>query len=241
MCSHLVKIFCVNFQTMGRSTGDDMILSYNDVVLRRSDLDILSGPHFLNDRIIEFYFSYLSSCYPSDNILLVPPSISFWLQNCSDEDSYNAFVEPLNLPAKDLVIFPVNNNDDVTKAEAGSHWSLLVYYRTANVFVHHDSCRGLNHACSKKLYTSVAKFMVNLDSDVKYQEGQSSPQQQNGYDCGLFVAAIARTICSWYTSSERVNRERIWISDVKEQVTPTTVSKMRNEILSLIKELMSVS
>ncbi|XP_056682343.1 NEDD8-specific protease 1 isoform X1 [Spinacia oleracea] len=232
--------FCSSLKKMERSTKDDMILSYSDVVLRRSDLDILSGPHFLNDRIIEFYLSYISSCYPSDNILLVPPSIAFWLQNCSDEESYKAFVEPLNLAAKDLVIFPVNNNDDVTKAEAGSHWSLLVFYRTSNMFVHHDSCRGLNLACSQKLYTSVVKFVGNLDSDVKFMEDHSSPQQQNGYDCGLFVIVIATVICSWYTSSDCVDGEHIWFSCVKEQVTPTTVSKMRNQILSLIKGLMFV-
>lgn len=226
---------------MERSARDDMILSYNDVVLRRSDLDILSGPHFLNDRIIEFYLSFLSSCYPSDDIYLVPPSIAFWLQNCSDEDTFKAFVEPLNLPSKNLVIFPVNDNDDVTIAEAGSHWSLLVFYRPANVFVPHDSFRGLNRACSKKLYKSVAKFMGNLDANVQYLEDQSSPQQSNGYDCGLFLLAIARVICSWYTSSNRVDGEQLWFSDVKEQVTPATISTMRNEILSLIKGLMSVN
>ncbi|KAL7201891.1 hypothetical protein ACSBR1_033562 [Camellia fascicularis] len=49
---------------MRKSAADEKILSYNDVVLRRSDLDILSGPYFLNDRIIEFYFSYLHVILP---------------------------------------------------------------------------------------------------------------------------------------------------------------------------------
>ena len=71
-----------------------MILSYNDVVLRRSDLDILSGPRFLNDRLIEFYFSYLTSCYPSPYISLVPPSIAFWIMNCPDTRSLRDFIEP---------------------------------------------------------------------------------------------------------------------------------------------------
>lgn len=229
-----------NFKTMGRSTGNDIILSYNDVVLRRSDLDILSGPHFLNDRIIEFYFSYLSSCYPSDNIFLVPPSIAFWLQNCSDEETLKVFSEPLNLATKSLVIFPVNDNDDVTEAEAGSHWTLLVFYRTTNVFVHHDSSGGSNRVYSKRLYKSVVGFMGNSDSDIQYLEHESSPQQENGFDCGLFVIAIARVLCRWHTSNDLVDEEQLWFPDVREQVTPSTVLNMRNEILSLIQGLMSM-
>ncbi|CAL5424266.1 unnamed protein product [Camellia sinensis] len=90
---------------MRKSAADEKILSYNDVVLRRSDLDILSGPYFLNDRIIEFYFSYLPSCYPSKEILLVSPSIAFWIANWPDIESLKDFVEPLNLSSKKLVIF----------------------------------------------------------------------------------------------------------------------------------------
>ncbi|CAH8323429.1 unnamed protein product [Eruca vesicaria subsp. sativa] len=62
---------------MANTLGDDKILSYNDVVLRRSDLDILNEPNFLNDRIIEFYLSYLSTLHTSPTISLIPPSIAF--------------------------------------------------------------------------------------------------------------------------------------------------------------------
>lgn len=217
-----------------------MILSYNDTVLRRSDLDILSGPHYLNDRIIEFYFSYLSSIYPSDDIYLVPPSISFWLQNCPDEESIKTFIEPLNLPSKKLVIFPVNNNEDLTLAEGGSHWSLLAFHRAVNVFIHHDSMLTSNSSYSKRLYASMVGFVGGSDSDISYQEFKSFPQQENGYDCGLFVTAIARVICEWYTSTgDHVDTGELWFSAVKEQVTPAAVSNMRNEILDLIKGLMA--
>ncbi|KAL9241049.1 hypothetical protein vseg_015207 [Gypsophila vaccaria] len=223
---------------MVRSSGDDMILSYNDTVLRRSDLDILSGPYFLNDRIIEFYFSYLSSSYLSDGVHLVAPSTAFWLQNCADKETLKAFIEPLNLATKELVIFPVNNNDDVTQAEGGSHWSLIVFYKAANVFVHHDSFGQSNSKYSRKLYSSVVEFVANSSSGIKYVEHQSSPQQKNGYDCGLFVLAIASVICSWYTSNTHVDGEHIWLCSVEDQVTQSTVSELRKEILNLILGLM---
>ena len=127
---------------MAKTAEEDIILSYNDVVLQQLDLHILSEPEFLNDRIIEFYLSYLHSQFPSPDIMWVPPLISFWITNCHDVESVVHFVEPLKLPEKKLIIFPVNDNIDLTKAEGGNHWSLLAFERDANLYVHHDSLGG---------------------------------------------------------------------------------------------------
>ncbi|KAJ4838916.1 hypothetical protein Tsubulata_025949 [Turnera subulata] len=226
---------------MGRSAADDMILSYGDVVLRRSDLGILSGPRFLNDRIIEFYFSFLSSTQPSQDILLVPPSIAFWLANCPNPESLEEFAAPLGLKDKKLVIFPVNDNADVNLAEGGSHWSLLAYYRDANVFVHHDSLRSMNRRGALQLYKAVVGLVTDPDTaaHTKYMESTDSPRQLNGYDCGLYVTATARAIYNWYESREEKGKVGSWISAVKEQVTPTAVENMRSEILELIRGLMT--
>ncbi|KAK6144462.1 hypothetical protein DH2020_021282 [Rehmannia glutinosa] len=219
---------------MEKEKANDKILSYNDVVLRRSDLHILSGPYFLNDQIIEFYFSYLTSCYPSEDILLVPPSIAFWIKECPDSASLKDFVEPLRLSQRKLIIFPINDNADVSMAEGGSHWSLLAFERNANVFVHHDSSEGFNSVHSKRVYRSVVSYVA---SDAKYIDC-STPRQVNGYDCGLYVTAIAREICEWYVSEGPKDMEELWFSAIKGKVTPSLVSKMRNEILELVRTLM---
>ncbi|XP_021278602.1 NEDD8-specific protease 1 [Herrania umbratica] len=226
---------------MGKSAADEKILSYNDVVLRQSDLEILSGPYYLNDRIIEFYFSLPSSSHPSQDILLLSPSIAFWIANCPDVGGLKEFLEPLKLPDKKLVIFPVNNNDDVSIAEGGSHWSLLAYYRSANVFVHHDSNGQMNKRHAMRLFKSVVGFVGESSSawNAKYLECIGTPQQVNGYDCGLYVTVTARTICCWHESSENKDATDLWFSAVKEQVTPSVVSEMRKEILGLIKDLMA--
>lgn len=222
---------------MGRSSGDDKILSYSDVVLRRSDLDILRGPCFLSDRIIEFYCSYLSSSYSSEDISLVSPSIAFWIANCPDPDDLRGFVAALKLDDKGLVIFPVNNNDDVGQAEGGSHWSLLAYVREANLFVHHDSSGRMNEPCARQLHNAVVRCLSV--SDAKFLHCSGSPQQLNGYDCGLFVTATARAICDWFINIEPEHRGGLWwFRAVEEQVTAATAASMRNEILQLIKHLM---
>ncbi|KAJ4952399.1 hypothetical protein NE237_029231 [Protea cynaroides] len=141
----------------------------------------------MHDRIIEFYFSYLASCHPSEDILLVPPSISFWLTNCPDPESLKDFTEPFKLPDKKLIIFVVSNNDDVTMAEGGTHWSLLAYERSTNTFVHHDSMAGSNSLHAKRLWKALLGFIDSSgsDSDDRYLEYSATPQQRNGYDCGL--------------------------------------------------------
>ncbi|KAL7127333.1 hypothetical protein ABFS83_14G247300 [Erythranthe nasuta] len=223
---------------MEKQTANDKILSYNDVVLRRSDLEILNGPYFLNDRIIEFYFSYLPSTFPeaSEDILLLPPSITFWIKECPDSASLKDFIEPLHLPQRKLIIFPINDNDDVTAAGGGTHWSLLAFDRNTNLFVHHDSSGCLNKKHSKRVYKAVVAY---TEIDAKYIECSSTPRQVNGFDCGLYVTAIARAICKWCASERRdYNMESLWFSTIEEQITPSLVSNMRNEILELVRNLM---
>ncbi|KAG7534919.1 Ulp1 protease family C-terminal catalytic domain [Arabidopsis thaliana x Arabidopsis arenosa] len=221
---------------MGTTSGDDKILSYEDVVLRRSDLDILNGPNFLNDRVIEFYLSFLSTVHSSPTISLIPPSIAFWISNCPDTEYLKDFMKPLNLRDKDLLIFPVNDNSNVEVAEGGLHWSLLVYYKEANTFVHHDSFMGVNKWSAKQLFKAVSPFVSN--GDASYKECTDTPQQKNGYDCGVFLLAIARVICEWFSAGGMKNRDELWFTNVKETV-PDLVNHLREEILGLIKRLMS--
>ncbi|KAL0369712.1 UNVERIFIED_CONTAM: NEDD8-specific protease 1 [Sesamum angustifolium] len=121
-------------------------------------------------------------------------------------------------------------------AEGGSHWSLLAFERNANVFVHHDSSGGINSAHAKRVYRAVISYTA---SDAKYVECSSTPRQENGYDCGLYVAAIARVICEWYQNDGPKGTDDLWFAAIKEQITPSHVSKMRNDILELVRSLMS--
>ncbi|XP_010443811.1 PREDICTED: NEDD8-specific protease 1-like [Camelina sativa] len=223
---------------MGNTSGDDKILSFEDVVLRRSDLDILSGSNFLNDRVIEFYLSYLSSVHSSPTISLIPPSIAFWICNCPDTESLKDFMKPLKCHDKDLLIFPVNDNLNVEVAEGGLHWSLLVYYKDANTFVHHDSFMGVNRFNAKHLFEAVSPFVAN--GDATYRECNDTPQQKNGYDCGVYLLAVARVICEWFSCEGMKNRDELWFTEVKKTV-PDLVNHLRAEILELIKTLMSQS
>ncbi|KAJ4914426.1 NEDD8-specific protease 1 [Raphanus sativus] len=197
---------------MGYSSDDDKILSYNDVVLRRSDLDILNGPNFLNDRIIEFYLSYLSTVHTSSAISLIPPSIAFWISNCPDTESLKDFIEPLRLLESDLLIFPVNEQ-----------------YQCR-------ACRRRVTLELTRLFEAVSPFVS--DGDAMYRECSDTPQQKNGYDCGVYLLAIARVICQWFSSGGVKNRDELWFTDVKETV-PDLVNHLREEMSGLIRRLIS--
>eukprot|EP01018_Ginkgo_biloba_P037592 Gb_29482 [translate_table: standard] len=212
---------------------DEKILSYGDVVLRRSDLKILQGPCFLNDRIIEFYFCYLSSL-SSRKMLLVGPCVSFWILNAPDIDSIQECVHPLKLPEQDLVIFPVNNNKDVGRAEGGTHWSLLVYHRKKNVFEHYDSFSGDNMLYARKLFAKIKDFMSPAVAAKLIEH--FTPQQSNGYDCGLYALAIAKELC-FFDENEAKTSGEDWTSILKSRVTSSTVTEMRNHIIKVINDL----
>ncbi|RWW41664.1 hypothetical protein BHE74_00052840 [Ensete ventricosum] len=202
-----------------KNKGDEKILSYLDVVMRRSDLGILRGPHYLNDRIIEFCFAHLASLSPSPRALLLPPSISFWLANCPDPQSLRQSADPLRLADRNLVLFPVNSNLD---------------------FVHHDSCRGVNRCHAERLFHAVGGFVDDGGEPPRFVEG-FTPQQTNGYDCGLFVMAIAKVVYDWYVArSGCADGEDGWFAALKEEVNADAVDMLRDKVLRLILTLMEL-
>lgn len=227
--------------SMGKGEeGNEKVLSYGDVVMRRSDLDILAGPHFLNDRIIEFYFTYLASKkYSSqEDIAFVSPSVSFWIAKCNDATFLTDCLAPLKLRDKNLVIFTVNDNVDVNEAGGGSHWSLLVYYRKMNMFVHHDSFHGINSLHAEMLSKSVAGLLA----DYQFAASASfvdcpTPRQRNAHDCGLYVLAIAERICDWYQDASEGKGDD-WFSAVSDKVVDSMgVAILRTVIKNLILDL----
>ncbi|KAI7982987.1 NEDD8-specific protease 1 [Camellia lanceoleosa] len=109
--------------------------------------------------------------------------------------------------------------------------------------MHHDSYRGLNAGHVKQLCRAIVGYMgiSDMASACKYVEYSKTPQQVNGYDCGLYIAAIVKAICSWYESkSEPKDEDGFWFSTMNEQVNPSVVAEMRNEILGLVKSLMAM-
>jgi sentrin-specific protease 8 len=186
---------------------DDKLLSYGDCLLRVRDVALLTGPHWLNDAVMSFFFEYLRSegAQPdephADRVVLVDASLSFLVANVSPNEA-RAVLAPLGVSRAHMALFlvrrarprferfstsfdvnvrnlsdlrptrdpgpgtrfrsaQVNDNDDVSVAGGGSHWSLLAYLRDENAFAHFDSAGGRNDAAAARLAKTLADALMD--------------------------------------------------------------------------------
>ncbi|WP_244978850.1 Ulp1 family isopeptidase [Bradyrhizobium pachyrhizi] len=129
------------------------------------------------------------------------------LQNNPDLAARTRFVDPLiaqmlRSPSKevaeralgwirhdtaDFLFLPVSDASDTDRHQRGSHWSLLLVDRRnwgGPIAYHYDSTQGYNDRLA-------AELAERLDANP-----QQAPirQQQNGYDCGVFVVDGTREL-----------------------------------------------
>ncbi|KAG7208651.1 hypothetical protein KM043_014856 [Ampulex compressa] len=168
----------------------DIVLSYYDCLLRRKDVNLLKGPHWLNDVIIGFYFEYLDRKFKKDGknkLLFVSPELTQILK-MTQPSEYSIFLDPINASSSSFIFFPLNNCDKVDVA-GGSHWSLLIYSQLDKTCYHFDSCKPLNSVVGSEFSKNLMCYFSGKKEN-RFIEADC-PQQANGYDCGLFVLCVA--------------------------------------------------
>ena len=120
--------------------------------------------------------------YPKAQIVLLRPSMSFMLRQTEDPLTLK---EALPDFSKTTHIFlPINDARDVTIAEGGSHWTLLLVSVLDGAAFHYDSLRPTNR---QEAQISAEKLGVLLGARLEFLDLTESPQQENGSDCGVFV------------------------------------------------------
>ncbi|KYQ99721.1 sentrin-specific protease 8 [Tieghemostelium lacteum] len=198
--------------------ADKIYLTFKDSQLYDSDIRILeSSGSWLNDAIISFYLEYLTSEYLSkdgsnktvkqlnnSNVLLSQPSAMFMLNFIDDSNEILELFKPLKFTEQQLIFIPLNNNSDPTRVAGGSHWSLLVYVKNLNRFLYYDSMNGNNLSDSKRLASKLA-FLQNPKDLRNLVEIKKTPQQKNGYDCGVYVCCLIEYILKSIKSKDTVD------------------------------------
>lgn len=221
---------------MSAKHEDSIVLSFQNSLLRSSDVNLLRGPYWLNDQIISFYMEYLEKVVYKDNesLLFVSPEVVQCIKLVSKEEM-GIFLSPLNATEKPFVFFPLNDNDE--DRAGGNHWSLLVFSRPEKTFFHYDSFHSNNFRHCYNFVRSLAYGIGCTEFDFKSGD---CLQQTNGYDCGIHVIcnveSIARQVAQWgqveYDEDNSVQNESGPIS-----ITTTIIRRKRNELLNIIEDL----
>lgn len=214
---------------MANKDPNEVVLNYHDSLLRNSDINLLEGPHWLNDNIIGFYFEYLDNhLYTPDRkeMVFVSPPLTQLLK-MTDPSQYDIFLEPIGIHTSKFIFFPLSDMNNKSTA-GGTHWSLLVFSKPERTCFHFNSIKNTNQSVASSFVNNFMQYM-NCGS-IKNLTEVNCPQQDNGYDCGLFVLCFADAVSSYALETGKV-------SDCKLDMVNISVRSKRRELLSLIEEL----
>jgi len=204
------------------------VLSYNESLLRKSDVDLLKGPHWLNDTVISFYFEYLETELFKDveSLLFVSPEVTQCIK-ISPQNELATFLDPLlEDKYRKFIFFALNDNEE-TEYSGGSHWSLLAFSVPEKTMFHYDSSRGSNECQALDLAEKILKYF-RLPVVGRYEEVPSL-QQNNGYDCGIHVLCNTEQLASYANHYCKLRG--------CPKITPTQVLNKRLDILEIIEKL----
>lgn len=213
-----------------RTNLDDIVLSYHDYLLRSSDVSLLKKNEWLNDNIIGFYFEYLQQQFTKNDkkqLLFIGPSLTQLLKGVVEEVSqYHIFFDPIDAKSYDFLFFPLNDCESIEAG--GSHWSLLIFSRTEEMCYHFDSSCKMNSFVARVFAKKIIKYFLGKN-ETRYIE-MDCPQQNNGYDCGLFVLCLADVISKCVLRASK-------ITDCDCSIVTKMVPQKRNDLLKLIDDL----
>lgn len=223
-------------QRMARHFGDSLgpersYLSYHDVLLTNEDIKALRGD-WLTDNNIAFWEEYLERetlpRYPQARIILLRPSMTFLLMKEPDMRQIHSALPDFSKVTH--IFLPINDNRNVSVAEGGSHWSLLLVSTLDGVAFHYDSLGGANYA---EANLATRKLASILKRPLRFINLDDSPQQENGSDCGVFVCLLMRHLLV----------KRLLAANARQKVSMSMAGKMvdsnggRKEMLRIIENL----
>ncbi|KAG8250602.1 SUMO1 sentrin specific peptidase 8 [Homalodisca vitripennis] len=92
-------------------------------------------------------------------------------------------IEPFSLESKDLIMIQVNDSM-IFDGISGTHWSLLMFSKRTLNFYYYDSIKERNLEQAKLTAKNFTPFLRIDKPEFKTVTG---PQQENSYNCGIFL------------------------------------------------------
>ncbi|CAG8572523.1 8067_t:CDS:2 [Ambispora leptoticha] len=221
----------------------EIVLLYHDVVLYKDDFELLKDHQWLNDTCIEFYMEYLEKTKLTSQkdeqenrltIFLLKPGLTYLISNIQDAQ-FLASAIPREIYMADIIFLPINNNQNPTRAGGGTHWSLVVYLKAQQQFLHYDSAHEFNTVAA---HVTVERIAALLDvKEIRFLQ-MLTPQQDNGTDCGVFVIAIidhlVNRILTKSAGAANFVMDEMQISSANDITSP---GEMRLRLQQLVEQL----
>jgi sentrin-specific protease 8 len=181
---------------------------------------------------IAFWEEYLEreelSKFPKARIILLRPSMSFMILNTPDPSVIKDALP--DLKSATHIFLPVNDNQNVTVAEGGTHWSLLLVSVIDGTAFHYDSLGMPGN--DKEARTTTERLEKLIEKPLQYYSMQDAPLQENGSDCGVFVCLLTKHLLL----------KRLLIADANTRISMkmadnvVKASEGRKEMLRIIEE-----
>uniref|UniRef100_K3WMB9 Ubiquitin-like protease family profile domain-containing protein n=1 Tax=Globisporangium ultimum (strain ATCC 200006 / CBS 805.95 / DAOM BR144) TaxID=431595 RepID=K3WMB9_GLOUD len=180
--------------------ADRVLIQKFNVDITRRHLQCLHPLQWLNDEVINFYMQLLME---RDERLVKDGTLekrshffnSFFYTKVS-EGGYNfvnvrRWTRKIDLFAMDKIFVPVNISN--------THWCMAVIFMSEKRIQYYDSMNGSGSTCLNVLMKYLHDEMENKKHQKFSDEGwklvptdlDSTPQQQNGSDCGVFSCMFA--------------------------------------------------
>lgn len=110
----------------------------------------------------------------------------------------------------DMIVIPINHGR--------THWTCLIVYPRLHTMEHFDSLGNKLSSEKRAMYKNYCiRSSLKKNTWRIIEHGKNTPQQENGYDCGVFVCMLAESAAN----SEITNL--VWVK--------TSVSDYRKRIL----------
>lgn len=180
---------------MSNKDPSAVLLQTNESTIRLSDIQTLFNVNWLNDEVINTYLKLIADrSQQRKNYPSVHSFNTFFFSKL--QNGYNGvrrWTKKIDIFSKDMIIIPIHH---------GYHWCLAIINFKCKVITYYDSmgCPG------DKCLTTLHDYLIKEHLDKKKTELEApddwklistmkkTPQQLNGFDCGVFVCITAEFV-----------------------------------------------
>ncbi|KAJ3447288.1 sentrin-specific protease [Anaeramoeba flamelloides] len=223
------------------------ILIYKSVTLYEEDLLPLQQPRtWLTDNQISFFYEYLTETIVKQSgkkILLMTPPILMLLSYTNSPQEIKEIFQASDLSKQEYIFLPINNKTDFDQF-SGSHWSLLIFVKSLSTFFYYDSYSQGNYKIAKQFAKRLAPVLIpNNTQNEKVSKPNfvkvKSPQQENLFDCGVFLLAFTRFFVKSICAEKKEINDKFFDNkkNLSNHITQEIVTKLRKDLLKIINNL----